>query len=202
MANSTTKSRGSKNGGAAKKSALKNPEDGKKYKPSGESDSQLQKLFHDQIKDIYWAEKHLTKALPKMHAAATSKHLKDAIDNHLAQTEEHVARLEKVFEILEKLPQGKKCDGMEGLVNEGENAIEETEDGSMIRDVAIIMSAQKVEHYEISTYGTLIQLADTIGNSAIAELLEATLEEEKQADQILSDLAKNNINWNAKEEKE
>lgn len=165
-------------------------------------ESALDKFFHDQLKDIYWAEKHLTKALPKMQKAATSEELKDAIETHLGQTEEHVSRLEQVFELIGKKAQSKKCDGMEGLVKEGESAIEETDDGSTTRDAAIITSAQKVEHYEISAYGTLVQLAKTIGNKGAATILQTTLDEEKETDQNLTMLAENNINWEASEEEE
>ncbi len=111
-----------------------------KQKPN----SQLQKLFTDSLKDIYWAEKNLTKALPKMQKAATTEELKDAIEEHLTQTETHVARLEQVFQLIGKKAEAKKCDAMEGLVKEGESIVEETEEGSMTRDVGIIMAAQKV----------------------------------------------------------
>jgi ferritin-like metal-binding protein YciE len=166
------------------------------------SETALEKFFHDQLKDLYWAEKHLTKALPKMKKAATSEELQEAIETHLAQTEEHVARLEKVFGLIDKKPQAKKCDGMEGLVKEGESVIEETEKGSATRDAGIITSAQKVEHYEISAYGTLVQLAKTIGNEPAAEILQTTLNEEKETDENLTKLAENNINWEASEEEE
>lgn len=164
--------------------------------------TQLEKLFQDQLKDIYWAEKHLTKALPKMQKAATSEELKTAIDDHLAQTEEQIARLEQVFELLEKKPQAKKCDGMEGLVKEGESIIEETEDGSATRDAGIIMAAQKVEHYEIATYGSLVQLAKTMGNEEVAEILQTTLDEEKETDVLLTQIAESNVNWEAEQEGE
>ena len=166
------------------------------------SNSQLDKYFLDSLKDIYWAEKHLTKALPKMKKAATTDELQEAIDDHLVQTEEHVVRLERVFEALGKKPQAKKCDAMEGLIKEGETVVEETEDGSMTRDVGIIMSAQKVEHYEIATYGGLVQLARTMGNEEVAEILAETLEEEKQTDESLTQIAENNINWEAEQEGE
>ena len=169
---------------------------------SGQSNSQLEKFFHDQIKDIYWAEKHLTKALPKMMKNATTEELQSAIETHIAQTEEQVARLEQVFELLEKKPQAKKCEGMEGLVKEGESGMEETEDGSMTRDVAIIVSAQKVEHYEIAAYGSLVTLAKTMGQEEIAEILQTTLDEEKETDQLLTSIAENNINWEAELEGE
>jgi ferritin-like metal-binding protein YciE len=166
------------------------------------SHTQLEKFFVDLLKDIYWAEKHLTKALPKMQKAATTQELKDAIEDHLAQTEEHVARLEQVFEILGKKAQAKKCDAMEGLIKEGESAIEETEEGSMTRDVALIIAAQKAEHYEIASYGGLVQLAKTMGQHEVAEILGQTLDEEKGADQTLTQIAENDINWQAEQEGE
>lgn len=163
----------------------------------GAGNSQLEKFFVDQLKDIYWAEKHLTKALPKMSEAATTEELKQAIDEHLVQTEEHVARLEQVFELLNKKPQAKKCDGMEGLVKEGEHVVEETKEGSMTRDVGIIISAQKVEHYEIAAYGSLVQLAHTMGLEEAAGVLQTTLDEEKETDEALTAIAESNINWEA-----
>lgn len=162
--------------------------------------SQLEKFFFDELKDIYWAEKHLTKALPKMQKAATTEQLQQAIEQHTAQTEEHVARLEQVFEILGKKPQAKKCDAMEGLIKEGESVVEDTEDGSMTRDVGIIISAQKVEHYEIAAYGGLAQLAKTMGQDEIAQILGQTLEEEKETDASLTEIAENDINWEAEQE--
>ena len=157
----------------------------------------LEKFFEDSLKDIYWAEKQLMKALPKMRKAATTKELQDAIDDHTAQTEEQASRLEKVFEILGKKAQAKKCDGMEGLIAEGEKVIEETEEGSMTRDVGIIVSAQKVEHYEIAAYGSLVQLAVTMGQDEIAEILNEILQEEKETDELLTEIAESNINWEA-----
>ena len=176
-----------------------------KAKPSNgtsSESSQLEKLFIDSLKDIYWAEKHLTQELPKMQKAATSQELKDAIEEHTSQTEEHVNRLERVFEILGKKAQAKKCDGMEGLIKEGHSVVEETEKGSMTRDAGIIMSAQKVEHYEISSYGTLASLATTMGLNEVAEILKETLEEEKETDENLSSIAENNINLEAEQETE
>jgi ferritin-like metal-binding protein YciE len=165
-----------------------------KQDAGAKGNSQLEEFFTDSLKDLYWAEKHLTKALPKMKKAATTEELKTAIEEHIAQTEEHVSRLEQVFELMGKKAQAKKCDGMEGLVKEGESVVEETEDGSMTRDVGIIVSAQKVEHYEIAAYGGLAQLAKTMGMNEAAALLEQTLEEEKQTDQGLTEIAENNIN--------
>jgi ferritin-like metal-binding protein YciE len=169
---------------------------------NGKGNSQLDKFFTDSLKDIYWAEKHLTKALPKMQKAATTEELKNAIGEHLTQTEEHVSRLEQVFELLGKKAQAKKCDAMEGLLKEGDSIVEETENGSMTRDVGIIMAAQKVEHYEIATYGSLVTLAKTMGLDEAADILHQTLVEEKETDQGLTDIAENNINWEAEQEGE
>ena len=163
----------------------------------GQSNPQLAKFFEDSLKDIYWAEKHLTKALPKMQNAATTEELKNAIEEHTTQTENQVNRLEQVFELLGKKAQAKKCDAMEGLIKEGESIVEETEDGTMTRDVAIIMASQKVEHYEIATYGNLVQLATTMGRDDIADILGETLDEEKETDELLTEIAENNINWEA-----
>jgi ferritin-like metal-binding protein YciE len=165
-----------------------------------DSHTQLGQFFLDSIRDLYWAEKHLTTALPKMQMAATTVQLKSTIEDHLVQTEEHVTRLERIFDIMGEDPKAKKCEAMEGLVKEGELIVEETEDGSLNRDVGIISAAQKVEHYEIASYGILAQLADTLGYSEIAEILRMTLEEEKQADANLTDIAENNINYEAEKE--
>jgi ferritin-like metal-binding protein YciE len=164
--------------------------------------SQLEKLFTDALKDIYWAEKHLTKELPKMQKAATTQELKDAIEEHTSQTEEHVARLEQVFEMMGQKAQAKKCDAMEGLIKEGHSVVEETEDGTATRDAGIIMAAQKVEHYEIATYGTLVTLANTLGLDDVAGVLSTTLEEEKETDASLTAIAENDINWEAEQEGE
>jgi ferritin-like metal-binding protein YciE len=158
------------------------------------------KFFVDSLRDIYWAEKHLTKALPKMQKAATSQKLQGAFADHLTQTEEHVTRLEQVFEELGEKPRAKKCEGMEGLIKEGEKAIEETEKGSMTRDAALIISAQKIEHYEIAAYGSLAQLAHTMGLDATANTLGRTLDEEKDTDKVLTEIAENDINWEAEQE--
>ena len=164
--------------------------------------SQLEKLFIDSLKDIYWAEKHLTKVLPKMKKKATSDELKDAIEEHLAQTEEHVARLEQVFNLCGKKPQAKKCEAMEGITKEGEDIIAETEKGTATRDVGLILAGQKVEHYEIATYGGLAQLARTLSHNDVAKVFEKTLSEEKEADQLLTSVAENNVNYEAAEEVE
>lgn len=162
--------------------------------------SLLEKFVLDAIKDIYWAEKHLLKALPKMNKAATTPELKQAFTDHLSVTEGHVSRLEQVFELLGKKAQAKKCDAMEGLTKEAEGIIEETEKGSLTRDVALIMAAQKVEHYEIATYGGLVQITKTMGKNDISEILAQTLAEEKEADQSLTAIAEDNINMEAENE--
>ena len=156
----------------------------------------------DSLKDIYWAEKNLVKALPKMAKKATTEELKTAIEEHRLQTEEHVTRLEQVFEIFGEKATAKKCEAMEGLLKEGESIMEETEDGTLTRDVGIIAAAQKVEHYEIASYGTLAVLARTMGYDDAAELLEQTLEEEKQTDETLTEIAESSINYEAGEEEE
>ncbi|RYG41610.1 MAG: ferritin-like domain-containing protein [Chitinophagaceae bacterium] len=174
----------------------------KNRQQDGQSSSQLEKFFMDLLKDIYWAEKALTKALPKMKKAATTEELKSAIDDHTAQTEEHVSRLEEVFEMMGKKAQAKKCDAMEGLLKEGDSVVEETEAGSMTRDVGIIIAAQKVEHYEIASYGGMAQLARVLNMEDVAEILETTLQEEKEADALLTEIAESGINWSAEEEDE
>lgn len=161
------------------------------------NDSRLESFFWDCIKDIYWAEKHLIKTLPKMKEAATSSELKAAFQEHLQVTKIQVSRLEQVFELAGKKPQAKKCAAMKGIVEEGEDIIEETEEGTATRDVGLILAAQKVEHYEIASYGGLVQLAHTLGKSEIADLLEETLAEEKEADLKLTDIAETNVNYEA-----
>ena len=165
-------------------------------------DSMLTAFFHGELKDIYWAEKHLVKALPKMIKAATSAQLKSAFTNHLAETKVHCERLEQVFGLLGKKPQAKKCEAMEGILKEGEGIIEETEAGTATRDVGLIFAGQKVEHYEIATYGGLVQLAKTLGMEDCAEIMQQTLNEEKMADEGLTDIAENNINYQSAEETE
>jgi ferritin-like metal-binding protein YciE len=160
-------------------------------------DSMLLDFFKDELKDIYWAEKKLVTTLPKLQKAATSKILKDAFAEHTAVTKVHVTRLEKVFTLVGKKAQAKKCEAMAGIVKEGEGIIEETEKGTSTRDVGLILAAQKAEHYEISTYGGLADLANNLGLTKVAELLHQTLEEEKHADSALSNVAQNHVNYSA-----
>ncbi|MDB5202272.1 MAG: ferritin-like protein [Ferruginibacter sp.] len=164
-------------------------------------DSMLEKFFQDELKDIYWAEKHLTKTLPRMEKAATNVKLKAAFKNHLAETKVHITRLEQVFSMLGLKAQAKKCEAMEGITKEGSGIIEETKTGTSTRDVGLILAAQKVEHYEISTYGGLIQLAKTLGLEDCAEVMVQTLNEEKLADEGLTDIAENGINYQSSQEK-
>lgn len=169
-------------------------------KTSAKLEPALYELFMDCIRDIYWAENHLVKKLPEMAAAASSVVLKTAIDEHLAVTKTHVTRLEQVFELLKEKPVAKKCDAMEGLSKEGAAVIESTEEGTATRDVGIILAAQKVEHYEIATYGGLVQVAATLGLEEVSALLEQTLGEEKEADQTLTGIAESDLNYKASEE--
>ena len=171
-----------------------------KSAPKKDQSTMLEELFVDGLKDIYWAEKHLLKVLPKMANAATSSKLKQSFTNHLQATRGQVARLEKAFGLLDKKVQAKKCEAMAGLTKEGEGIIENTEKGTLTRDVGLIMAAQKVEHYEIATYGSLAQLAKTLGKMDLAKLMVDTLEEEREADQLLTNIAENNINVEAKAE--
>lgn len=168
-----------------------------KAKPSAADG--LRELFVDSLKDIYWAEKALVKALPKMAKNASSENLISAINEHLTVTQEQVARLEQVFKAVGEKAAAKKCDAMEGLIKEGESIMEETEAGP-VRDAGIIAASQKIEHYEIATYGTLAAFATTLGEDDAVLLLEKTLAEEKQADITLTEAAYNTINFDAKEE--
>ena len=162
--------------------------------------SYLQKFFTDQLKDIYYAEKELIKGLAEMKNASSTEELEDAFDNHSKQTERHIKRLEKVFQLIGKKAEGKKCEAMDSLLKEARNIISETEAGTLTRDAALIIAAQKVEHYEIASYGGLAQLAITMGMNRAADLLEKTLQEEEQTDQLLTDIAESYINVSAEQE--
>lgn len=183
---------------ATKKTTSRTTTERGKVKAKRNAAEELRELFVDGLKDIYWAEKALTKALPKMAKNATSQELASAIDEHLAVTEKQVARLEKVFALVGEKAVAKKCDAMDGLIKEGESIMEESEPGA-VRDAGIIAAAQKVEHYEIATYGTLVAWAKTIGEQEAAEQLHITLEEEKEADMTLTEKAYNTINFDAAE---
>ena len=172
----------------------------KKASSSNSSTAQgLRDLFEDELKDIYWAEKALTKAIPKMIKNATSQELIDALEDHLEVTKGHVERCEQAFQLLGKAARAKKCEAMAGLTKEAEEIMESTEAG-MVRDAGIISAAQKVEHYEIASYGTLRTFAKTLGENEVADLLEQTLNEEKEADQTLTNVAESSVNIEAADE--
>lgn len=188
----------SKQNGAAPKKSASQSSSSKKSSSSSDVAQGLRDLFEDSLKDIYWAEKALVKALPKMAKKATSEELVSALQEHLSVTQEQVARLEQVFESLGKPPRAKKCEAMEGLIKEGEGIMEETEEG-VVRDAGIILAGQKIEHYEIATYGTLLAFAKILGEDNAANLFEQTLNEEKEADSNLTAVAESSINVQAAE---
>ena len=178
---------------AKKKSVLTSPDSAdtgtQTETTTDEATDGLQDLFLDSIKDIYWAENHLVKTLPKMQSAAASEELAAAIASHLEQTKGHVQRLNQVFDMLNEKKQAKKCDAMEGITKEGEGIVEDTDTGTPARDTGVIMASQKVEHYEIATYSGIIQLAKKLGYTDVASVLEQTLAEEKETSQKLTQLA-------------
>lgn len=172
----------------------------KKNAGAGANNSLLKEFFVEELKDIYYAEKQIAKTLPKMQKAATSEKLKQAFEEHLAMTEQQVTRLEQVFELLGEKAKGKTCEAIEGIIKEGEEIISDTDSETATRDVGLIFAAQKVEHYEIATYGGLAQLAETLGLNEASQLLHTTLEEEKQTDLLLTEIAENNVNYQASTE--
>lgn len=184
-----SKSKSGKNGIAPK---------GVKAKPDAAQG--LRDLFVDELKDIYWAEKELTKAIPKMIKNATADELVEALTGHLEETKTHVTRLEEVFSSIGEKAVAKKCEAMAGLTKEAGEIMEDTEQG-VVRDAGIILAGQKVEHYEIATYGTLASFARTLGEEEAASLLEETLNEEKDADEKLSEIS-DSINVDAADEEQ
>jgi ferritin-like metal-binding protein YciE len=180
-----------------KKRTTKFSSDGHSSKSNSKNDAAtaLSELFEEQLKDIYWAEKALVKAIPKMAKKAMNDELISALESHLEETKEQVNRLDEVFASIGKRAQGKECHAMKGLIEEAEEMMEETE--GVVRDAAIIGAAQKVEHYEIATYGTLRAFALALGFSDAAELLEQTLDEEKGADEKLTAIAESAVNEEA-----
>src|SRR4030095_8419744 len=156
----------------------------------------LHDAFVDELRDSYDAEKQLTKALPKMAKAAHSPILREAFESHLEETRQQVERLEQVFESLDEKPRGKHCDGMAGIVEEGQSIMEEDFD-EMTADACLIAAAQRVEHYEMAAYGTLVAWAKVMGHTEAADLLQETLDEEKAADEKLSSIAEGGINQDA-----
>lgn len=164
-----------------------------KYKP-------LFQFFIDGIKDLYWAEKAIETLLKKNKSLAYTEELSDAIEDHEKQTQKHILRLEKIFHALKMKPEAKKCEAMAGIIKEAEETVGETPENSMTRDAVIIIAAQKVEHYEIASYGGLLQIALTFNMNPIADLLEKTLLEEEETDLLLSEIAESFINLEAAQE--
>lgn len=164
------------------------------------NNSPLHKFFVSALKDVYYAENAIIEALGKMQEAATTDELKEAFEDHQLLTQKHVSRLEKVFKLINETPEKKECKAIKGIIEEGEEIIKSTEEGSMTRDAALIIAAQKVEHYEIATYGGLAQLAITMGHDKAADLLEKTLQEEEDTDYELTEIAETFINFDAEQE--
>ncbi len=162
--------------------------------------SEFNEFFVEELKDIYWAEQHLAKALPKMQNASTSEELAAAFEKHTKETQDQIKKVEKVFEMLGHKAEAKKCDAMEGLLKEADSIIEDTEKDSFTRDAGLILAAQKVEHYEIATYGTLRILAGYLDNPGVKSTLEEILQEEKNTDVTLTKIAESSVNKKASEE--
>src|SRR6201987_118070 len=160
------------------------------------SEKNLQELFHETLKDIYFAEKKILAALPKMAKAAQSEQLRAAFEKHEGETEEHVSRLEQVFGVIKQKPQGKTCDAILGIIEEGQEVMKEYK-GTPALDAGLLAAAQAVEHYEIARYGTLKTWANELGLKQSVELLEETLSEEKKTNDALTKLAKNEVNQHA-----
>jgi len=167
-----------------------------------EEQTPFEKLFEDMLKDVYWVEQQLVDALQQMHEAATTDELKSAFEDHLFVTQKHASRLEKIFELIGTEPEAKECEAMAGLIKEAQRVIEETEEGTMTRDAALIIAAQKVEHYEIAAYGSLVQVALTLGHDQVAKILEKTLIEEEDIDFLLTQIAEAEVNPMADQEDE
>lgn len=188
-----------KNNEALKNDSNKQQED-KKDDKKDKQPSPLEKLFCNQLKDIYYAEHQLLQALPKMEQAATTEQLKEAFSDHTHQTQKHVKRVEKVFAILGKQPEEKKCEVIDALIKAADTIINETQEDSLTRDAALIIAAQKVEHYEIASYGGLVQLALTLDFDDAADILDTTLMEEEDTDELLTEIAENDVNVQAEDE--
>ena len=178
------------------KSSTSNQDTAVLVKPTKDAAKTLKDLFVDSLKDIYWAENALVTALPKMIDNATSHALKSAITEHLEVTKNQIIRLDSVFKLIGEKAVGKKCEAMAGLLKEGTSIIEETMPGA-VRDAGIIAGSQKIEHYEIATYGTLVAFAKVLGENDAAKLLTQTLAEEKESDCILNEIALNAVNLDA-----
>ncbi|SFD83132.1 Ferritin-like metal-binding protein YciE [Chitinophaga sp. CF118] len=182
-------------------STERNTQGAAKSGKSGKMDnSEFHHFFMDEVKDIYWAEKHLMKALPKMKKAATSPELAQAFDKHTHDTQMHIEALEQIFGLMGEKPAVKKCEAMEGLLTETDTMISATDRDTMTRDAGLIMAAQKMEHYEIATYGTLRAFAKNMGRTDVVSLLQKTLDNEKATDVALTEIAERRINEQASEE--
>jgi ferritin-like metal-binding protein YciE len=164
------------------------------------TNSKLMKLFVDQLQDIYWAEHKLVRTLPKLEKAATSASLKRLFNGHLALTIKHVSRVEKVFECIGEEIFGKKCFAISGIIDEAQDIIDETDEGTSQRDAGLVFAGQKIEHYEIATYGSLLSVARTLGFNDAADLIGQTLVEEKDTDALLIHIAEEDINYQASKE--
>jgi len=162
--------------------------------------SEFHEFFVDELKDIYWAEQHLAKALPKLQKASTSKELAMGFEKHTKETQEHIKKVEKVFELLGEKAETKKCDAMDGLLKEADSIIDDTEKDTFTRDAGLILAAQKVEHYEIATYGTLRIFARHMNNTDVEKLLEEILQNEKDTDVALTKIAEGSVNEKATNE--
>lgn len=167
---------------------------------SDDEQTSLRGLFIEEIQDIYWAENHLVDNLPVMAKAATSSQLRQGFETHLQETRNQIERLERVFRSIGEEPESKKCEAMNGLVKEAQEIISDTTEGTMVRDAGLIIAAQKVEHYEIASYGSLRTIAKILGYTEAAQLLEQTLEEEKATDVKLTQIAESYVNSQAKQE--
>lgn len=163
-------------------------------------DSKFHELFIHELKDIYWAETHLADKLPKLSEKASSKKLSEALEKHKRETDNQVKRLEEVFDLLGEEAKGITCEAMKGLLKESKDIMGDTESDSKVRDAGIIIACQKVEHYEIASYGSLTTMAKEMGHSRIASLLKETLDEEKKTDALLTKIATEEVNKDAMKE--
>ncbi len=159
-------------------------------------------LFSDALKDMYWSEQAIIEGLKKLQKAASNEELTEAFEDHEIETQKHVSRLEKVFELIGEAAESKRCAAMEGILKEADEIIKNTPEGSATRDAGLIIAAQKVEHYEIASYGGLVAIAHTLSHTKAAKLLQKTLDEEEETDLTLTDIAETSINFEAAEEDE
>ncbi|TFF35555.1 DUF892 family protein [Mucilaginibacter psychrotolerans] len=180
---------------------IEQEEEWQELQATSTGNSKLMEFFVNELKDLLWAERELVDTLPDMAEAATSQELKTAFINHLDETKTHVSRLEHIFGMLGLEPETTKCDAMSGIVDEGDEIISHTEEGTAQRDVGLIFAGQKAEHYEIASYGGMISLAKTLRYYDIAEILVQTIDEEKSADALLTEIAENHVNYEASTER-